>query len=102
MYACRAWVNFDGTASSPTPRASGNISSITKNGTGDYTINFATAMPDTNYTVAISFGDNSNGSNIELRKLYRGTTTSQRFSIVAISSDTTGIDVNEANLAIFR
>jgi hypothetical protein len=52
MYACRAWVNFDGTASSPTPRASGNVSSITKNGTGWYTVNFATAMPDANYSIS--------------------------------------------------
>jgi hypothetical protein len=51
MYACRAWVNFNGTVSSPTPRASGNISSITKSSTGIYTINFVTAMPDANYAV---------------------------------------------------
>ena len=37
---CRAWVNFDGTASSPIPSASFNVTSITKNSTGDYTINF--------------------------------------------------------------
>jgi hypothetical protein len=47
IYACRAWVNFDGTTA--TIRDSGNVSSITKNGTGDFTVNFATAMPDTNY-----------------------------------------------------
>jgi hypothetical protein len=52
IYAARAWVNFDGTTATPsTIRASGNVSSITKNGTGDYTANFTTAMPDTNYSV---------------------------------------------------
>ena len=57
IYPCRAWVNFDGTnAFTPNPsttaiRASGNVSSITDNGTGDYTINFTTAMPDANYGV---------------------------------------------------
>jgi hypothetical protein len=51
-YFCRAWANFDGTLSSPiTPRASGNVSSITDNGTGDYTVNFTIAMPDANYAV---------------------------------------------------
>lgn len=50
-YACRAWVNFDGTGT-VTIRASGNVSSITDNGTGDYTVNFTTAMPDANYSVA--------------------------------------------------
>jgi hypothetical protein len=49
-YGCRAWVNFDGTGT-PAIRASGNVSSITDNGTGDYTINFTTAMPDANYSV---------------------------------------------------
>ncbi len=47
-YGCRAWVNFDGTG---TIRDSGNVSSITDNGTGDYTVNFAIAMPDANYTI---------------------------------------------------
>jgi hypothetical protein len=48
-YGCRAWVNFDGTGT-PAIRASGNVSSITDNGTGDYTLNFTTAMPDANYS----------------------------------------------------
>jgi len=48
-YLCRAWVNFNGTGTVAI-RASGNVTSITDNGTGDYTINFTTAMPDTNYT----------------------------------------------------
>jgi len=48
IYPCRAWVNFDGTGTVAI-RASGNVSSITDNGTGDYTVNFTTAMPDVNY-----------------------------------------------------
>lgn len=47
-YLCRAWVNFNGT-STVAFRASGNVSSITDNGTGDYTLNFANPMPDVNY-----------------------------------------------------
>ena len=49
---CRAWVNFDGTGTTGTNqtiRASFNVSSVYKNGTGDYTVNFTTAMPDVNY-----------------------------------------------------
>jgi hypothetical protein len=49
IYPCRAWVNFNGTGTVAI-RASGNVSSITDNGTGDYTVNFTTAMPDANYT----------------------------------------------------
>jgi len=50
IYACRAWVNFNG-AGTVAIRASGNVSSITDNGTGDYTVNFTTAMQDVNYAV---------------------------------------------------
>jgi hypothetical protein len=50
-YSCRAWVNFNGTGTVAI-RASGNVSSITDNGTGDYTVNFTTAMPDANYSVS--------------------------------------------------
>jgi hypothetical protein len=47
-YGCRAWVNFNGTGTIAI-RASGNVTSITDNNTGDYTINFTNAMPDANY-----------------------------------------------------
>ena len=50
IYPCRAWVNFNGTGTVAI-RASGNVTSITDNGTGDYTVNFTTAMPDANYSV---------------------------------------------------
>ena len=53
IYACRAWVNFNGTGTVAI-RASGNVSSITDNGTGDYTVNFTTAMPDANYSSVVS------------------------------------------------
>jgi hypothetical protein len=48
---CKAWVQFAGGAS-PSINGSFNVSSITRNGTGDYTINFTTALPDINYAVA--------------------------------------------------
>jgi hypothetical protein len=50
-YGCRAWVNFLGSGTVAI-RGSGNVSSITDNGTGDYTMNFSTSMPDVNYAVA--------------------------------------------------
>jgi hypothetical protein len=56
IYACRAWVNFNGTTSPGTIRASGNVSSVTRNGTGDYSVNFTTAMPDANYSIAGTAG----------------------------------------------
>jgi len=53
----KAWVNFDGTTSPGTIRSSYNVSSITKNATGDYTVNFATPMADANYSVVGSCGN---------------------------------------------
>ena len=49
VFACRAWVNFKGTGTVAI-RASGNVSSVTDDGTGLWTINFTTPMPDVNYT----------------------------------------------------
>jgi len=53
VYACRAWVNFDGTGT-VSIRDSGNVSSITDEGTGKYTVNFVTDMPDSNYCAQIT------------------------------------------------
>jgi hypothetical protein len=52
-YGCRAWVNFNGTGT-PAIRGSGNVSSITDNGTGNYYVNLANSMPDTNYSVVVT------------------------------------------------
>lgn len=49
--AAKAWVNFNGTGTVAI-RASFNVTSITDNGAGDYTVNFTTAMPSANYAVA--------------------------------------------------
>ena len=53
IYACRAWVNFNGTGTVAI-RSSGNVSSITDNGTGNYTVNFTTAMSDANYCANVT------------------------------------------------
>jgi hypothetical protein len=58
-FGCRAWVKFNGTGT-PAINGSGNVTSITDNGTGDYTINFTTALADTNYSVVL--GNNYNGT----------------------------------------
>ena len=57
---CKAWVNFNGT-STVAIRASYNVSSITDNGTGDYTVNFTTALADANYSVATNSANSNNG-----------------------------------------
>jgi uncharacterized protein (AIM24 family) len=60
-YGCRAWVNFNGTGTVAI-RASGNVSSITDNGTGDYTVNFTTSMVDVNYSTVSMGGRNPDAS----------------------------------------
>jgi hypothetical protein len=64
-YGCRAWVNFNGTGT-PAIRASGNLSSITDNGIGDYTLNFTNAMPDANYSAGGSVNMTTNPASGEV------------------------------------
>jgi len=63
FYGTRAWVNFNGTGTVAI-RASGNVSSITDNGTGDYTVNFAAALVDANYGVAFGAGHGAGFNNV--------------------------------------
>jgi hypothetical protein len=63
VYTAKAWVNFNGTGTVAI-RASGNVSSITDNGTGDYTVNFTNAIADANYGVAITASAGTNNSSL--------------------------------------
>jgi hypothetical protein len=58
LYACRAWVNFNGTGT-PSIRGSGNVSSVTARATGKYTVNFSTAIVDANYSMTQAIGTNN-------------------------------------------
>jgi uncharacterized protein (AIM24 family) len=103
-YGCRAWVNFNGTGTVAI-RASGNVSSITDNGTGNYTVNFTTAMPDANYSAvpAGSFADGTSDKNqgvVIARNLTPLTTTSCR--LMSGDGGGTQVDLAIVTLAIFR
>jgi uncharacterized protein (AIM24 family) len=63
VYTAKAWVNFNGTGTVAI-RAAGNVSSITDNNTGDYTVNFTTAFSDTNYNVVGGVSTASGSNNI--------------------------------------
>lgn len=98
----KAWVNFDGTVASPSPRASFNISSVTKNGTGDYTINFATAMNDVNYSPVFSVAGGGSGTAYLLPQKLSSvaqTTTSVRVVVVQVGSG--AIDTSQMTVSIF-
>ena len=79
LYFCRAWVNFNGTGTVAI-RASGNVSSITDNGVGDYTINFTTAISDANYAMSgtSSNANSASGSRILMQSDGTHTTTACR------------------------
>ena len=106
VYACRAWVNFNGTGTVAI-RASGNVSSITDNGIGNYTVNFTTAMPDANYCVTGTGSGNSLHPQIAIVPAYNGAPTTTQ--LVLFSGNTGGdasggqqIDPLYASVAIFR
>ena len=98
-YGCRAWVNFNGTGTVAI-RASGNVTSITDNGTGNYTVNFTTAMPDANYST-VGFGDATTAIIVStLSSSVAPTTTAVR--IVSYNSTFAGTDCAFYNVAVFR
>ena len=105
-YGCRAWVNFNGTGTVAI-RGSGNVSSITDNGTGDYTVNITTAMPDVNYA---TFGSGVTGTNDDDTGRYflgvKGTSTTTTSSVRVVNvwagdGGTLG-DKAIATISIFR
>ena len=94
-YAARAWGNFKGTT--PTSiRASANIASFVRTGTGDYTITFTTPMPDANYVV-VGMSSGAGGIvNID------GTPTTTSFNIAVDDGSPSGLDVGELYIVVFR
>jgi hypothetical protein len=82
--SAKAWVNFDGTVATPTIRSAYNVGSITKNGTGNYTVNFTNAMADANYSLVSSFNRNYNttdGYGMGLLVVTRTTTNSKIYAL---------------------
>jgi hypothetical protein len=98
VYAARAWVNFNGTGTVAI-RASGNVTSITDNGTGDYTVNFTTAMADADYAMMGS-GDNTGNTDVVLQVVATKTTTQCR--ILTAKPGVGAGDALMAAVAFFR
>ena len=97
---CKAWVNFNGTGTVRI-RAAFNVSSITDNGTGIYTINFTTAMPDANYA-ATSMTDRSSACAV-LFHLDGETKTTSALQLRNQRTDNNGqIDSRQSYVSIFR
>ena len=96
-YKCRAWVNFNGTGTVAI-RSSGNVSSITDNGTGNYTVNFTTAMPDANYGASIT----SSVSGAYTFALFDGTYTSSAVQLRTSDVVSTLRDPATVCVSVFR
>lgn len=107
VYTAKAWVNFNGTGTVAI-RASGNVSSITDNGTGDYTVNFTVAMVDANYAFSlsvqrISTGAQANENIVPTINNGAGNVASSSLRVRSyVSSGNTSYDVDIYTVAVFR
>ena len=100
-YTARAWVNFNGTGTVAI-RAAGNVSSITDNGTGDYTVNFTTAMADANYSVTgLCRRTGANDICMQISNSAALASDAARVTTKA-STANTNIDTETVAVAIFR
>jgi hypothetical protein len=99
-YGCRAWVNFNGTGTVAI-RASGNVSSITDNGTGDYTVNFTTAMTDVNYVMTGTSGEGNTAFQAMCSNYNVAAPTTSAMRIQTTNSANV-VDRPYNNIAVFR
>lgn len=107
VFGARAWVNFNGTGTVAI-RASGNVTSITDNGAGDYTVNFTTALPDVSYAPVVSIGLSGTTAtknvyilcNIATGARVAPTTSGFRFGTAQLGS--AGNDNEDVTVAVFR
>jgi uncharacterized protein (AIM24 family) len=100
-YGCRAWVNFNGTGTVAI-RASGNVTSITDNGTGTYTINFTTAMPDANYSAVLTCNESAGGSGTGVLARMTGTATTSALPMQTVNLSATTFDQSFICCSVFR
>lgn len=100
-YGCRAWVNFDGTGTVAI-RGSANVSSITDVGTGQYVVNFSTALVDANYCINAT-GTHDSGSYVGIAYVANDTPpTTSAVRIDCLNASNTPTDISFAQVSIFR
>jgi hypothetical protein len=106
IFAARAWVNFDAsgtTSGSATIRASGNISSVARNGTGDFTINFTTSMIDANYSILGMIAEATTGNFFTgIQGRFGGTRTASSYQISIKSAQSALQNMESAYISVFR
>lgn len=97
QFTAKAWVNFNGTGTVAI-RADGNVSSITDNGTGNYTINFTTPMQAQNYIASVNGGQDD--GTISRTPLVNNKTTSSCRVTTTIISNGNLVDTSITDIAI--
>jgi hypothetical protein len=115
IYGCRAWVNFDGTRNEADTgastnsanvkiRASGNVTSVLKNATGDYTVTFTTAMVDANYAFTVGYRGAANNDTDFTPALHTGSSPSTTAARFVVNNMSTGslADIDYVCISIFR
>ena len=105
-YGCRAWVSFNGTGTVAILK-SGNVSSITDNAAGKYTVNFATNMPDDDYSVSgtvqdTTSGAGSNSPSVTIQDATSSITTSTLIINVVTGNGSTFLDSPFVSVQIVR
>jgi hypothetical protein len=110
-YACRAWVNFDGTRDSSGAvstantnrfiRASGNVTSVLRNAAGDYTVNFTTPMTDANYSIVATTGNDLLVPTDPIRGLTTKSFATSSCRIIALRTDLVAGDTPINSISIF-
>jgi hypothetical protein len=101
IYAARAWVNFNGTGTVAI-RASGNVSSLTDLGTGSYQVNFTTAMPDANYSVATSAMGQSSATQFISNTYRTDSFATTSVKVFVTTADAAAIDSSIVTATVFR
>ncbi|MBB3521037.1 hypothetical protein [Rhizobium sp. BK456] len=100
VYACRAWVRFTGATGAIL--GSGNVTSVTRNGAGDYTINFTTAMPDANYVTRCG-AEGTTAANVDTINVNAtGGQATGSVRIIAVRSGTGAFDPTAVGVEVFR
>ena len=109
LFGCRAWVNFNGTSTTSISsedccaiRASGNVSKVVRNGTGDYTVNFTTAMPDANYAIVGSNVGSSSDYYYSYVTSYGTALSASSCRFILRHHDGTTNNMNYVHIAVFR
>ena len=97
----KAWVNFNGTGTVAI-RASYNVSSITDNNVGDYTVNFTTPLADANYSAVATAGNTAIAPTDTIRGFVTRAFLSASLRIIHCRTDGVASDVEIASVAIFR